>query len=66
MLGNWSFGDYYKERGYNLGIELLTNVWKIDKKRLWVSVYEEDHETELWKTKTDIDHTRITRFGKNF
>ena len=65
MLGNWSFGDYYKEEAIIWAWELLTNVWKIDKKRLWVSVYEEDHETEeLWKTKTDIDHTRITRFGK--
>jgi len=65
MLGNWSFGDYYKEEAIIWAWELLTNVWKIDKKRLWVSVYEEDGETEkLWKSKTDIDHTRITRFGK--
>ena len=65
MLGNWSFGDYYKEEAIIWAWELLTNVWKIDKKRLWVSVYEEDDETEeLWKSKTDIDHSRITRFGK--
>ena len=65
MLGNWSFGDYYKEEAVIWAWELLTNVWKIDKKRLWVSVYEEDDETEeLWKSKTDIDHSRITRFGK--
>ena len=65
MLGNWSFGDYYKQEAIVWAWELLTKVWKIDKKRLWISVYKDDDETEqLWKSKTDIDHSRILRFGK--
>ena len=65
MLGNWSFGDYYKEEAVVWAWELLTKVWKIDKKRLWVSVYEEDKETkEIWLSKTDIDENRVLNFGK--
>ena len=65
MLGNWSFGDYYKEEAIQWAWELLTEVWKIDKKRLWVSVYKDDDETkELWINKTDIDPSRVLRCGK--
>jgi alanyl-tRNA synthetase len=65
MLGNWSFGDYYKEEAIKWAWELLTEVWKIDKKRLWVSVYEEDVETEeIWINMTDIKQERILKFGK--
>ena len=65
MLGNWSFGDYYKEEAVVWAWELLTKVWNIDKQRLWVSVYEEDNETkEIWLSKTDIDENRILNFGK--
>ena len=65
MLGNWSFGDYYKEEAIQWAWELLTEVWKIDKKRLWVSVYKDDDETkELWIDKTDIDPSRILKCGK--
>tara|TARA_B110000014_G_scaffold264275_1_gene264560 strand:+ start:2650 stop:5259 length:2610 start_codon:yes stop_codon:yes gene_type:complete len=65
MLGNWSFGDYYKEEAISWAWELLTEVWKIDKERLWVSVYKDDDETkELWIKKTDIDPERILKFGK--
>ena len=65
MLGNWSFGDYYKKDSIVWAWQLLTEIWDIDKKRLWVSVYEDDDETaQLWKEKTDIDHSRILKFGK--
>lgn len=65
MLGNWSFGDYYKEEAITWAWELLTEVWKLPKERLWVTVYRTDDEAlELWKEKTDIDPKRILRFDK--
>jgi alanyl-tRNA synthetase len=65
MLGNWSFGDYYKEEAIIWAWELLTDVWKIDKNRLWVSVYKDDNETkDLWIEKTDIDPSRVLKFDK--
>ena len=64
MLGNWSFGDYYKKEAIEWSWELLTEVWKLDKSRLWVTVFEEDDEAfDLWKNKTDIDPNRIIRSG---
>ena len=64
MLGNWSFGDYYKKEAIEWSWELFTKVWKLDKSRLWVTVYEEDDEAfDLWKTQTDIDPNRIIRSG---
>lgn len=65
MLGNWSFGDYYKAEAIKWAWELLTKVWKLDKNRLWATVYEDDNEAfELWKSETDITHDRILRYGK--
>ena len=65
MLGNWSFGDYYKEEAIVWAWELLTKVWKIDKNRLWVSVYKDDKETkDIWLSKTDIKENRVLKFGK--
>ncbi len=64
MLGNWSFGDYGKKEAIAWAWELLTSVWKLDKSRLYATVYETDDESfELWKAVTDIDHTHIIRFG---
>ncbi len=64
MLGNWSFGDYYKEEAIDWAWELLTEVWKLPKERLWATVYETDDEAlELWKSKTDINPAHILKFG---
>ena len=64
MLGNWSFGDFYKKEIIMWSWELLTEVWKLDKQRLWVTVYKDDDEAEqLWKECTDVSHDRVLRFG---
>jgi alanyl-tRNA synthetase len=65
MLGNWSFGDYYKQDAIAWAWELLTEVWKLDKSKLWVSIYLDDDEAEeIWKQVSDINPERILRFGK--
>lgn len=65
MLGNWSFGDYYKAEAIEWAWELLTQVWKLPKERLWATVYKDDDEAfELWKTKTDINPKHILKFGE--
>lgn len=64
MLGNWSFGDYYKREAIRWGWELLTEVWKLPKERLFVTIYHSDDEAEeFWKNETDINPSRILRFG---
>ncbi|HEX9006152.1 MAG TPA: alanine--tRNA ligase, partial [Bacteroidota bacterium] len=65
MLGNWSFGDYYKREAIGWAWELLTGLWGLDKARLYATVYETDDEAAgLWKTATDIEPAHILRFGK--
>ncbi len=64
MLGNWSFGDYYKKEAIRWGWELLTEVWRLPKERLFVTIHTSDDEAEeLWNTETDVDRRRIMRFG---
>lgn len=65
MLGNWSFGDYYKREAIQWAWELLTIVWKLPKDKLYATVYEDDDEAEqLWKEVTDIHPSHISRWGK--
>ena len=65
MLGNWSFGDYYKSEAIQWSWELFTEVWGLDKNRLWVSVFHEDEETfKLWPKITDISPDRVLKFDK--
>ena len=66
MLGNFSFGDYFKNEAIVWAWELLTDVLKIDKDRLWVTVYLEDDEAEnIWHTKVGIPMEKIVRLGKD-
>ena len=65
MLGNWSFGDYYKKEAIQWAWELFTDVWGLDKDRLWATVYEDDNEAfNLWTEVTDISPSRVLRCGK--
>ncbi|MBI2192869.1 MAG: alanine--tRNA ligase [Planctomycetes bacterium] len=64
MLGNWSFGDYYKREAIGWAWELLTGVWGLPKRRLWATVHHTDEEaSKLWREVTDIDPGHILRFG---
>ncbi len=64
MLGNFSFGDYFKKEAIIFAWELLTEVFKLPKEKLWVSVYEEDEEAaNLWMQYTDVAPARIVRLG---
>ncbi|HEV7278323.1 MAG TPA: alanine--tRNA ligase [Devosiaceae bacterium] len=64
MLGNFSFGDYFKEQAIGLAWELLTREWGLAPERLMVTVYEDDDEAHaLWKKVAGLGDDRIVRLG---
>ncbi|WP_353074981.1 alanine--tRNA ligase [Stenotrophomonas sepilia] len=66
MLGNWSFGDYFKKDAIAWAWELLTQVWKLPAERLLVTVYQTDDEAyELWRDMVGVPEERIVRIGDN-
>jgi alanyl-tRNA synthetase len=66
MLGNFSFGDYFKHDAIQYAWELLTVVFKLPKEKLWVTVYAEDDEAyEIWNKTVGVPAERIVRIGDN-
>ncbi|MDP1697242.1 MAG: alanine--tRNA ligase [Xanthomonadaceae bacterium] len=66
MLGNFSFGDYFKKEAIAWAWELLTEVWKLPPERLLVTIYHTDDEAfELWHTMVGLPAERIIRIGDN-
>jgi len=68
MLGNWSFGDYYKREAIGWAWELLTTIWKLPTDRLYATVHTSDDDAaKLWAEITDVARDRILRFdAENF
>lgn len=72
MLGNWSFGDYYKKEAITWAWELLTDVWKLDKSKLWVTCFKDEvneipadeEAVAAWKMQPGLDETHILQFGR--
>ncbi|HUW53893.1 MAG TPA: alanine--tRNA ligase [Rhodanobacter sp.] len=66
MLGNWSFGDYFKREAIAYAWELLTEVFKLPADKLWVTVYHTDDEAyDLWHEEIGVPAERIVRIGDN-
>jgi len=66
MLGNFSFGDYFKRDAIQFAWELLTQVYRLPVEKLWVTVYAEDEEAyDLWATMIGVPPERIVRIGDN-
>ena len=72
MLGNWSFGDYYKKEAIAWAWDLLTRIYGLEKERLWATIFEDDQgdlprddeAAKYWRTVTDINPDQILPFGR--
>ena len=72
MLGNWSFGDYYKEEAISWAWHLLTEIWGLPKEFLWTTVFEDergeihrdDEAAEIWSRQPGFDSSRLLFFGR--
>jgi alanyl-tRNA synthetase len=65
MLGNFSFGDYFKEKAIDFGWDLLTSGYGLPEDKLWVSIYLDDDEAhDLWNRNIGVPENRILRFGE--
>ncbi len=65
MLGNFSFGDYFKEKAIDYGWDLLTNGYGLPADKLWVSIYLDDDEAHsIWNKSIGVPEDRIKRFGE--
>jgi alanyl-tRNA synthetase len=65
MLGNFSFGDYFKEDAIHFAWELLTKQFGLDPKRLWITVFHDDYEAwKIWHTQEGIPENKIMRLGE--
>ena len=66
MLGNWSFGDYFKRDSLKWAFELLTEVYKLPEDKLWATVYIEDDEAyDIWTKEIGLPPERVVRIGDN-
>ncbi|WP_186271973.1 alanine--tRNA ligase [Burkholderia gladioli] len=66
MLGNFSFGDYFKKDAIHYSWELLTSVYGLPKEKLWVTVYHDDDEAyDIWAKEVGVPTERIIRIGDN-
>ena len=65
MLGNFSFGDYFKEEAISWAWEFVTEVLEMPKDKLWVTIYEKDDEAfDIWNKKIGVPEDKIVRLGK--
>jgi len=65
MLGNFSFGDYFKEDAIHLAWDFITNELKLEKDRLWVTIFEDDDEAaSIWLNKVGVSADRLVRLGE--
>ncbi len=72
MLGNWSFGDYYKKEAIAWSWQLLTEVWGLPKDKLYATCFEDDkgdiprddEAADIWKTQPGFDHSHVLFFGR--
>ncbi len=65
MLGNFSFGDYFKSKACYLGWDLLVNGYGLDPERLWITIYTDDDQAEeVWRTEVGVRPERIVRLGE--